>query len=76
MKCGGSKQKAAEKALSIIKCVQDGLPVPGKLTNHGESRIKHCFKYDLPGACRLVTIENEDTVWFLSSEITTMWTVG
>lgn len=28
------------------------------LTNHGESRIKHCVKYDLPGFCRLITIQD------------------
>jgi len=29
-----------------------------KLTNHGETRIPHCLKYDLQGRARLVTVVN------------------
>jgi len=36
-----------------------------QVTNHGESRIKHCIKYDLPGACRLVTVQNEGVIYIL-----------
>ena len=36
-----------------------------QVTNHGESRIKHCVKYDLPGACRLVTVHNEGVIYVL-----------
>ena len=36
-----------------------------QVTNHGESRIKHCIKHDLPGACRLVTVQNEGVIYIL-----------
>src|ERR1051325_8684446 len=62
---GGSKQKAADKVLQIVGNFALGADELFKLTNHGESRIKHCVKYDLPGACRLVTVQNEHAVWFL-----------
>lgn len=62
---GGSKQKAAEKVMAIIKSMEYGLSEFAKLTNHGESRIKNCVKYDLPGACRLVTVESENVIWML-----------
>lgn len=62
---GGAKQKAAEKILAIVQSVEFGIQELGKLTNHGESRIKHCIKYDLPGACRLVTVESKNVIWFL-----------
>lgn len=35
------------------------------LTNHGESRIEHCRKYDLNGYARLVTIVDNDVCVFL-----------
>jgi superfamily I DNA/RNA helicase len=62
---GGSKQKAADKVLQILGNFALGAEELFKLTNHGESRIQHCVKYELPGACRLVTIQNENAVWFL-----------
>jgi hypothetical protein len=37
----------------------------GHLTKHGESRIKNCFKYDLRGAHRLITVQVRDTVFLL-----------
>jgi hypothetical protein len=30
-----------------------------QLTHHGESRIKHCVKYDLQGYSRLVTVQTQ-----------------
>lgn len=62
---GGSKQKAAEKVSQIIGNYSLGSDELFKLTNHGETRIDHCVKYDLPGACRLVTVQDDSTVWFL-----------
>lgn len=62
---GGSKQKAADKVLQIIGNFALGAEELFKLTNHGETRIEHCVKYDLPGACRLVTVQNDQAVWFL-----------
>lgn len=64
-KAGGAKQKAAEKVMAILQAADFGIPEFAKLTNHGESRIKNCFKYNLPGACRLVTVESESVVWLL-----------
>lgn len=34
-------------------------------TNHGESRIKDCVKYDLTGRCRLVTVQKDGRCVFL-----------
>jgi len=62
---GGSKQKAADKVLQIIGNFALGAEELFKLTNYGETRIEHCVKYDLPGACRLVTIQDDNSVWFL-----------
>lgn len=39
------------------------------LTNHGESRIKHCRKYDLTGYARLVTSYSNDICLFLFAGI-------
>lgn len=36
-----------------------------KITNHGESRIKHCVKYDLGAGFRLVTVNTEKMIWLL-----------
>lgn len=62
---GGPRQKAAEKVTQIIGNVELGTQELFKLTNHGETRIQHCVKYDLPGACRLVTVQNDSVVCFL-----------
>ena len=57
---GGHYQKAATKVYSIIGRIQNSEdPYHGiSTTNHGETRIKHCVKYDLNGYCRLITIQN------------------
>jgi len=36
-----------------------------KTTNHGESRIKSCIKYDLGAGFRLVTVNTEKVIWLL-----------
>lgn len=62
-KRGGHYQKAAQKINSIIGSIQMDNSNPFKgvpLTNHGESRIKHCIKYDLNGFCRLITIKDNN----------------
>lgn len=63
---GGPYQKAAEKAIVIMDDLNKGgqqalakLPV----TNHGENRIKKAVKYDLTGACRLVTVQDTGFVF-------------
>lgn len=65
---GGQSQKAADKCKTLLwdlKNYDNPLDVIQKypITNHGESRIKHCVKYDLPGFCRLVTIQ--DNGWLI-----------
>lgn len=63
MQLGGRFGKAAAQVSGILKAAQRknivaevflGIPT----TNHGESRIQHCVKYDLQGACRLVTVQH------------------
>lgn len=65
---GGQPQKAADKCKTLLwdlKNSDDPLEVIQKypITNHGETRIKHCVKFDLPGYCRLVTIQ--DNGWLV-----------
>lgn len=61
MRRGGLFQKAAEKVKQIVYDINSGEPDPFKYvssTNHGETRIKNCFKYDLQGFARLITIQS------------------
>jgi len=56
---GGKGQSTANKVQEIIGGVSLGETDPFKgykITNHGESRIKHCVKYDLGNGYRLITI--------------------
>jgi superfamily I DNA/RNA helicase len=60
-KRGGSFQKASETVDIILSKIRrdDKNPLHAlKTTNHGETRIKHCVKYDLTGASRLITVKN------------------
>ena len=66
---GGPFQKAGEKCKIMLYDVKypsnnsfDVL-TSFSITHHGESRINHCVKYDLPGHCRLVTIQ--DNGWLI-----------
>ena len=59
---GGKYQKAAKSVRSIIGGMElNGMdPFHGlKMTNHGESRIAKCIKYDIEGFCRLITIKDK-----------------
>lgn len=65
---GGQNQRAAEKCKILLwdlKNSSNPMDVIQHypLTNHGETRIKHCVKYDLPGFSRLVTIQ--DNGWLV-----------
>lgn len=65
---GGQNQRAAEKCKMLLwdlKNSVDPFQVIQRypITNHGESRIKHCVKYDMPGFSRLVTIQ--DNGWLV-----------
>jgi len=65
-KRGGPFQKAAvevEAMLGRIRGLYDAEadgPFRGmRFTKHGESRIRHCVKYDLTGFCRLITVQTD-----------------
>jgi superfamily I DNA/RNA helicase len=65
-KRGGSYQKAAERVKAIIHDVREGESPKDifrnlKITNHGESRIKHVVKYDLAAYCRLITMQHDSS---------------
>jgi superfamily I DNA/RNA helicase len=60
-KRGGQFTKAANEVTDIIMKINTGHENPFESVNnthHGESRINHCIKYDLPGFSRLVTIQD------------------
>lgn len=66
-KAGGTTQKAAIIIKSMFGSIQMGDdPFIGlQTTNHGESRIAKCIKYDLPGRSRLITVQDEKIVFLL-----------
>ena len=57
---GGRFKRASDQVLQVIGRISTGEdPLKGlALTNHGESRIDKCVKYDLTGRCRLITIQD------------------
>lgn len=66
-KAGGEKKRRAEKVHALLGRLQIGLSAFDSLpkTNHGESRIQHCIKFDLGSGFRLVTIHHDRLVAFL-----------
>jgi superfamily I DNA/RNA helicase len=57
---GGQRSKVVKDVEALLYRIVDGGvdPFDGMpTTNHGESRLKHCVKYDLQYACRLVTVQ-------------------
>jgi len=61
-KSGGQHQRAAATVQAVIGRISTGEPDPFvgiPLTNHGESRIDKCVKYDLNGFCRLITVTDD-----------------
>ncbi|MGZ8983566.1 MAG: UvrD-helicase domain-containing protein [Methylotenera sp.] len=66
---GGPFRNAADKVLAIKAKADLKYPVKDVFsvatTHHGESRIPHCTKYDLPARARLVTVRNNDLCLFL-----------
>jgi hypothetical protein len=58
---GGSFSKAAQTVYALLgKASSKNDPFKGlKTTNHGESRIPKCIKYDLSAAVRLVTVRHK-----------------
>lgn len=67
---GGLFRKAGEKIIAIIGLITAGESNPLsdlKMTKHGETRLDKCIKYDLPGACRLVTVQDKGVIILLFS---------
>lgn len=65
-KRGGAHQRAYDKACSLITGLNYGVEELNKLTNHGESRIKHCRKYEISNdAHRLVTVHSDGYIYLL-----------
>lgn len=67
-KVGGSMKKAATTLREVLFKIGDGDPKPLsdlKTTNHGESRLSKCVKYDLAGRARLITIQDDDIIFLL-----------
>lgn len=68
---GGKYQRAAQTVQSIWgRAKMDGASFAEVFqgiakTNHGESRLPHCVKYDLTGFGRLVTVVNNGVCLFL-----------
>lgn len=65
---GGKFQRAARSVSEILGNITSGIADPFRgysTTNYGEKRVKHCVKYDLTGACRLVTVVNADITFLL-----------
>lgn len=67
---GGKFSKAGAQVSGILKKAQLkdniadvflGIPT----TNHGETRIQHCVKYDLQGACRLITVQHNNICFLM-----------
>ena len=64
---GGQPQKKHHKVRVVLGCLEDSsnpfesIPV----TNHGESRIPNCIKYDLGDGWRLITQQTNKTCTFL-----------
>jgi len=77
---GGEAQKRSDRARIVLGSLHDLNPFASiKVTNHGETRIKHCVKYDLGGAWRLVTRQTDNTCTFLfigDHDSTESWIAG
>jgi superfamily I DNA/RNA helicase len=70
MSLGGKFGKAAAQVSGILREAQRKDTVSEvfsgiSTTNNGESRIKHCIKYDLQGACRLVTVQHNNICFLM-----------
>jgi hypothetical protein len=63
---GGQHQKKAIKVRAILGSLEELNPFNGvPVTNHGESRIRNCVKYDLGDGWRLVTQQTDKMCVFL-----------
>lgn len=77
---GGQPQKKHHRVKIVLGSLMDEDPfITLKATNHGETRIENCVKYDLGDAWRLVTSQNNRTCTFLfvgDHEDTERWLNG
>ena len=65
-KFGGPSRKAATKVSAVLGSLGDKDPFAGlNLTNHGETRIAKCLKYNLGDGWRLVTVQDNRTCGFI-----------
>ena len=65
-KLGGPSRRPAMKVSAVLGSLGDENPFAGlKLTNHGETRIAKCLKYDLSDGWRLVTVQDDRTCGFI-----------
>ncbi len=62
---GGPHGQAARKAAMLEVQLRTGVDVRSMTTDHGESRIKGCVKYDLGNGFRLVTVQQGEVVILL-----------
>ena len=56
---GGISQLVYEDVVVAIDRWNNGLPDSLRVTDHGETRIKHCVKYKLRDGHRLVTVQHK-----------------
>ncbi|EEA03732.1 Superfamily I DNA and RNA helicase-like protein [Burkholderia sp. H160] len=61
---GGKFGRAAAQVIGVLRLSQRKTELAEVFaglvtTNHGESRIQHCTKYDLQGSCRLITVQHD-----------------
>jgi hypothetical protein len=63
-RAGGEPKRRAEKVNAMLGALQTGVAALSDypITNHGESRIKHCKKYDLGSGFRLITVQTEKVI--------------
>jgi hypothetical protein len=63
---GGQPKKRIDKVRVVLGSLDREDPFVGlSVTNNGETRVKHCVKYDLGDGWRLVTQQTEKTCTFL-----------
>lgn len=61
VRVGARHGQKARKAAGVIGNLEMGLPPGAPTTNYGESRIRHCVKYDLGDGFRLITLLHGQT---------------
>ena len=63
-KKGGENRRKADRVLQIVGGLNMAMTALTDLpiTKNGESRVKHCVKYDLGGGYRLVTVQTDKVV--------------